>query len=148
MTNTSLPSSAIPDRRRGRVDEQGNRRGQYDILQLAMLQPLCAEPGAVLTGPSPGDPMGSGAPRIGSTGHLRPLESSGPQLVAETPDKQEGRPGPPLGPSGEPDLQVRGGPSRHPARAGFRPAALGPTSSTPSALQSAPPPRDRSWPAA
>lgn len=64
------------------------------------------------------------------------------------PDKQEGRPGPPLGPSGEPGLQVRGGLSWHPARAGFHPTALGPTSSTPSALQSAPPPRDRSWPTA
>lgn len=92
--------------------------------------------------------MGSGAPRMGSTGHLRPLEPSGPQLVAEMPDKQEGRPGPPLGPSREPGLQVQGGLSRHPARAGFHPTALGPTSSTPSALQSAPPPRDRSRPAA
>ena len=147
LTNTSLLSSAIPDRRRDRVDKGQNQRGQY-ILQLATPQPSRTEPGAVPTGPSPGDPMGSGAPRTGSTGHLRHLEPLGSQLISRTLDKQEGRPGPPPGPSGEPGLQVRGGLSWHPTRAGFRPVVPSPTSSTPSALQSAPPPHDRSRPAA
>lgn len=73
---------------------------------------------------------------MGARGIPRPLEPSGPQLVAEMPINRRGQA--PLGPSREPGLSGPGGLSRHPA-SGCHPTTLGPTSSTPSAPAPAPP---------